>query len=387
MKNIVILGSTGSIGKMTLEVLDHLKEYRVLGLAANGNTELLKSQILKCKPKFVAISDEKKYSEFLKTEKFFIEQNDVTIFGGEAGLVDILDIDGIDFILVAVVGAIGLLSISKAIQRGLKVAVANKEPLVIAGEFLMQECKKHSTQIIPVDSEHSAIFQCLLGENRSEVKRIILTASGGPFYNKSCYDLKNVTVEEALAHPRWKMGRKITIDSATMMNKGFEVIEAHYLFGMPAENIDVIIHRESVIHSMVEFIDGSVKAHLGETDMKIPIQFALTYPKRVLASNERFDFAKLKSLNFEDVDFAKFKCLKLAYECLKNGQDYHVVLNAANEVLVEKFLNEEIRFLDIQNKLNEILVKHKSQKLNDIYDVIALDKETRKKVSREISRF
>jgi 1-deoxy-D-xylulose-5-phosphate reductoisomerase len=386
-KNIVVFGSTGSIGKMTLEVIENYPEqFSALALSTNSNIELLFEQIQKFKPKYVSISNIKKFNEFTTSYADMIKKYQLEVFCGDDGLLKILDCaEKIDLVLVAVVGAIGLQSIYKAIKKGFKVAVANKEPIVIAGEFLTAEAKKQNNFIFPVDSEHSAIFQCLIGENSDEVKRVILTASGGPFYKYSIDELKNVSVKQALAHPRWKMGKKITIDSATLMNKGFEIIEAHYLFNMPQEKIEVIIHPESIVHSMVEFVDGSIKAHLGQPDMKIPIQYALTYPNRQSktlnsqSSSNFLNFGQLKQLNFSEVDFTniKFQCLKLAIECLKKGNDYLVILNAANEILVEKFLNEKIEFLDIPKKLNEYLEKHSKIKINSIDEILELDKKTR----------
>ena len=378
-KNVVILGSTGSIGKMTLEVIDNIGGYNVLALSTNKNIDLFKHQITKYHPKYVVISDDKEYEKFLKSERDFIARNKIIVFGGDDGLCDVLDCGKIDFVMASIVGAAGLRPIYKALQKGYKVAVANKEPLVIAGDILMKEAHKNKTKIFPVDSEHSAIFQCLLGENVDEVKRILLTASGGPFYRYKKDALKHVTVEEALAHPRWKMGRKITIDSATLMNKGFEVIEAHYLFDMPIDKIEVLIHPESIIHSMVEFVDGSVKAHLGKTDMKIPIQFSFTYPERLTIPDTKLDFARLKSLNFEAVDFEKFPCLGLAFDAIKAGDGYPVVLNAVDEILVDKFLNGKIGFTDIQKGLKKALDSFKPVKIKNIDDVLALDREIRSK--------
>ncbi|MDR0676797.1 MAG: 1-deoxy-D-xylulose-5-phosphate reductoisomerase [Elusimicrobiota bacterium] len=393
-KNIVVFGSTGSIGKMTLEVLENfLDEYKILALSANTNLELLKTQIKKFFPKYVIICDKKKCELFLKNDKDFIKKYKLEVLCGEEGLVKVLDIsdDKIDFAMICVVGAIGLKSIYKCLQKGIKIALANKEPIVIAGEFLMKEAKKHNNFIFPVDSEHSAIFQCLLGENKDTIRRLIITASGGPFYKYNLNELEYVSVTDALSHPRWKMGEKITIDSATLMNKGFEVIEAHYLFDIPQEKIEVIIHPESIVHSMVEFNDGSIKAQLCEPDMKIPIQYSMTYPNRknkILNENTSFceknfiDFQKLKQINFEAIDYnnPKYICLKLAVESLKKGSDYLTVLNSANEVLVEMFLRNKIKFLDISKSLIKILKKHKPIKLKSVDEVIELDKKTKKDI-------
>lgn len=377
MQNLVILGSTGSIGKMTLEVIDRIGGYNVLGLSTNKSIGVLLEQIKKYKPKMVAISDEKECKNFCENHRDLIKKYKLEIFSGDDGLCSILDAENIDFVMASVVGAIGLKPIFKALKKGCRVAVANKEPIVIAGDILMAEAKKHGNCIFPVDSEHSAIYQCLLGEKIDEVNKIILTASGGPFYRYKSSDLKNVTVDQALAHPRWKMGRKITIDSATLMNKGFEVIEAHHLFNMPVDKIDVIIHPESIVHSMVEFVDGSVKAHLGKTDMTIPIQFAFTYPDRKNIENMSLNFAKLAQLNFEEVDYRKFPCLKLAFDCVKAGNGYPVVLNSANEILVEKFLKQQIKFTDISEKLMRILDEFKPVKIETLEDVLDLDERVR----------
>ncbi|MCP4482700.1 MAG: 1-deoxy-D-xylulose-5-phosphate reductoisomerase [bacterium] len=362
MRNIVVLGSTGTIGRMTLEVIEQIGDYNIIGLATHSNTKLLKEQVGKFKPDYVCVYDQDASKNF---------SSDIPVFVGDEGLVNLVELDDLDFVMAAAVGAASLRSIYRALELGIKVAVANKEPIVIAGDFLMDIARKNRSEILPVDSEHSAIFQCLKGESTAEVRRIILTASGGPFYDRA--DLENVTKAEALDHPRWKMGSKITIDSATLMNKGFEVIEAYHLFGVPLDKIEVIIHPESIIHSMIDFVDGNIKAHLGKTDMKIPIQFALTYPKRNPIADQGLCFESLASLNFKKVDFVKFPCLKMAYAAAEKGAGYPVVLNAANEILVSQFLREEIGFLEITGKLENCLSKFSGEKLTSLEDILALD--------------
>jgi len=340
MKRIAILGSTGSIGKNAIEViLNFPNRFKVTYLAVNKNIKLLLEQVKLLKPKGVVIFDKEKAEEFSN----FVN-GEVEVLSGEEGLLEVVSRDDVDIVLNSLVGFSGLKPTIKAIESKKRIALANKETLVVAGEIITKLLRENNVELIPVDSEHNAIFQCLVGEKISDINRIILTASGGPFLYKNKAELENVTVEEALKHPNWKMGSKITIDSATLMNKGLEVIEAHWIFGLPVDRIKVVIHPQSVIHSMVEFIDGSIKAQLGVPDMKIPIQYALTYPERKHANYGQVDFVKLGQMTFLEPDLDKFECLKIAYEVAKLGGTYPTVLNAANEVAVEAFLNRKIKF-------------------------------------------
>lgn len=343
MKNICILGSTGSIGRNTLEVLEHFPaDFRVASLSANTNVDLLRQQVARFRPGAVAVLD--KDAASLMTQSL---NGSTKLFSGEQGLLELVRRDDVDIVVNALVGFAGLAPTIEAIKHGKTVALANKESLVAAGEIVMSLAKKHDATIIPIDSEHSAILQCLAGEQSEDIERLILTASGGPFLHLEQKEFQYQTVEAALRHPNWSMGRKITIDSATMMNKGLEIIEAHWLFGLPPGKIDVLIHPQSIIHSMVEFTDGSIKAQLGVPDMKIPIQYALTYPGRAQSRAPRIDFEKLGSMTFLKPDTGKFLCLRLAYEALRSGGTAPVVLNAANEVAVDLFLNNKIAFTAI----------------------------------------
>jgi 1-deoxy-D-xylulose-5-phosphate reductoisomerase len=377
MKRIAVLGSTGSIGTMTLEIISHLK-YKAVALSTNGNVNLLKEQIKIYRPEYAVIYDKKIGEKFLQQEKSFLKKYKTKIYLGIEGLVEVASLKNLDMVVVSVVGAIGLLPVISAIRAGHTIAIANKEPLVIAGKILMHEAKKYNAKILPVDSEHSAIFQCLRGENPKEVNKILLTASGGPFLKYNQKELKNVNIENALKHPRWKMGKKITIDSATLMNKGLEVIEARHLFDMPFEKIEVLIHPESIIHSMVEFVDGSVIANLGPTDMRIPIQFALTYPERKISNLKKINFTEIKSLNFSSINLKQFPCLDMAIQAGKSGESAPVVLNAVNEVVVESFLKGRIHFCDIPKIIHKVLDKHKLIKMKSLEDIITLDLVTRK---------
>ncbi len=373
MKRIAILGSTGSIGRNAIEVILKFPDrFRVTYLAVNKNIELLLDQVKILKPKGVAIFDRKKAEEFSK-----LVDGEVEVLAGEEGLVEIVTRDDVDIVLNSLVGFSGLKPTVKAIERKKRIALANKETLVVAGEIITKLLRENNVELIPVDSEHNAIFQCLVGEDISSINKIILTASGGPFLNRDKSELESVTIEEALKHPNWKMGKKITIDSATLMNKGLEVIEAHWLFGLPVEKIKVVIHPQSIIHSMVEFVDGSIKAQLGVPDMKIPIQYALTYPDRTPADYGRVDFAKLGKITFLEPDFEKFECLKIAYEVAKLGGTYPTVLNAANEVAVELFLNHKIKFTQIPEIIKRAIDAHKPKFNPELEDIFITDAETR----------
>lgn len=375
MKKITILGSTGSIGTQTLDVARKNKDkFKIVAISANSSVELLLDQILEFCPKYVAVYEEKSAN---RLKEMIPENIDIEVLSGMEGLVKICQLEEIDVVLTAVVGMIGLVPTMAAIRAKKNIALANKETLVTAGELVMREARKHNVEILPVDSEHSAIFQCLNGENKKEIEKIILTASGGPFRGKKKEDLINVKKEQALKHPNWDMGRKISIDSSTLMNKGLEVIEAKWLFGVEAEDIEVVVHPQSIVHSMVSFRDSSVMAQLGCPDMRLPIQYALTYPDRLETDFERLDFMKASTLTFEDPDMETFPCLRLAFEALKMGGTYCAALNSANEVLVNGFLNDKIGFYDIPYYIEITLKEHKNRINPTLEDILEVDKETR----------
>ena len=376
MKKVFVLGSTGSIGVNCLNVISNLKDnFQVTGLTVNSNTDLLLEQISKFNPKVVVVRDEnaaKKISGKIPKS--------CELLVGENGLIKAALETDYDIFMGAMVGFAGLAPTIEAIKRGKRIALANKETLVVAGEIVTKLVLENSAEIIPVDSEHSAIYQCLVGENLNEVEKLILTASGGPFRDKDKSFFENATIDEALNHPNWKMGSKITIDSATMMNKGLEVIEAHWLFGLPSEKIEVVIHPQSIIHSMVQFVDGSIKAQLGLPDMKLPIQYALTFPERVQNNFERTSLPSINSLTFFEPDINKFECLKLAFDALNAGGTAPCILNAANEVAVSKFLNKEIKFSHIPLLINKALDKVENIFSSDLETIFECDKKTREYV-------
>ena len=377
VKKVSILGSTGSIGCNALDVIDSLNhnEYniKVICLSTNSRISLLAEQIKKHSPETVVIGDKKAYEEFKSNFSF----PETEILFGDDALSEISGRDNYELLISALVGFSGLRPTVNAIKSGKDVALANKETLVVAGKLINQLIENYKVKLIPIDSEHSALLQCLAGENISSVSKIILTASGGPFRNKTLKQMKDITVDEALSHPNWKMGKKITIDSATMMNKGLEVIEAKWLFKTETEKIDVLIHPQSVIHSMVEFIDGSIKAQLGIPDMKIPIQYAITYPDRINSVHSKMDFNLFNSLTFENVDKDKFRCLKIAYDVIKEDSSSAVVMNAANEIAVDLFLNGRIDFLSIPDIIERELDRHKPSPDTDLENIINVDKDTR----------
>jgi len=343
-KRIAVFGSTGSIGKQALEVIDAYPElFEVEILTAQNNDALLIQQALKFRPNAVVIGDEKKYNGV----KSALSATDIKVFGGERSLVEAADFDTYDMMLAAIVGFAGLKPTLKAVEKGKGIALANKETLVVAGDIVMQKAVERRVPVIPVDSEHSAIFQCLVGEARNPIEKIILTASGGPFLGKKPNFLVNVKRDHALQHPNWNMGAKISIDSATLMNKGLEMIEAKWLFNLKPAQIQVIIHPQSIVHSMIQFEDGSIKAQMGLPDMKLPIQYALGFPQRISNDNPRADFKKINSLTFEEPDVKTFRNLTLATEALYKGGNLPCVLNAANEMAVWAFLHNRIGFLDI----------------------------------------
>ena len=380
MKKISILGSTGSIGTQTLDVVRKNRDkFEVVAISANSSINLLLEQIKEFKPRYVAVYNENSAKELKEMIPSDIK---IEVLSGMEGLIIISSLDEIDVLLTAIVGMIGLVPTLEAIKKGKTIALANKETLVTAGQLVMEEAKKRNVAILPVDSEHSAIFQCLNGESKKEIESIILTASGGPFRGKSKNDLINVTKNEALKHPNWSMGRKISIDSSTLMNKGLEVIEAKWLFDVNPDKIDVVVHPQSIIHSMVQFVDSSIIAQMGCPDMKLPIQYALTYPERILNDFERLDFSKLSSLTFEKPDLNTFPCLKLAYDSLNMGGTYSAVLNAANEVLVNEFLEDKIKFYDIPYYIEKTLDAHKSIEKPTLEEILYTDNWSREFVKK-----
>ncbi len=373
MKNIAILGSTGSIGRSCLEVIANFPElFRVAYLPTNNNVDLLCQQVKEFQPQGVGVLDESA-AGVART----MLNGSVPVFSGESGFLDLVSREDVDLVVSSLVGFAGLKPTMKALETGKTVALANKEVLVVAGELIMSLVREENRTLLPIDSEHSAILQCIAGERTESIARLILTASGGPFLKTEKAALDNVTVGDALQHPNWKMGNKITIDSATLMNKGLEVVEAHWLFDLPPEKIEVVIHPQSIVHSMVEFVDGSVKAQLGVPDMKIPIQYALTYPDRVPSRYERLDFSRLCELTFFKPDLNKFACLGLAYEALNTGGTAPAALNAANEVAVDSFLRNRIKFSLIPTLIERALATHRPILRPTLEDIIRTDRETR----------
>jgi 1-deoxy-D-xylulose-5-phosphate reductoisomerase len=373
-KRVAILGSTGSIGTQTLEVIkSHLDKFEVEVLTAQNNADLLIQQAIEFKPNCVVIANETRYDE---VRDILVPLN-IKVYAGEKALAQIVEMDTIDVVLTALVGYSGLIPTIKAIESGKHIALANKETLVVAGELVTKLAREKGVNIYPVDSEHSAIFQCLVGEFHNPIEKIILTASGGPFRGKDKRFLETVTKAQALRHPNWDMGAKITIDSASLMNKGLEVIEAKWLFGINTEQIDVIVHPQSIVHSLVQFEDGSIKAQLGLPDMRIPIQFALSFPERLKSDFPRFNFAQYPSLTFEQPDMETFQNLQLAYESLARGGNAPCILNAANEIAVAAFLREEIGFLEMSDLIAASLTKVAYIKNPSLEDFVETDKLTR----------
>ncbi len=375
MKKIAILGSTGSIGTSTLRVIDHLEEqFEVSALAAHSNIDLLQEQVERYKPRLVAVYDETKANELRQ------RLSGIEVVPGIEGLKACAALAEVDLVVTAVVGSIGLEPTLTAIQHGKDIALANKETLVAGGELVMQAARDKGVQILPVDSEHSALFQCLNGENLKEVSKLVLTASGGPFRSYTDEQLASIQPSDALNHPTWVMGAKVTIDCSTLMNKGLEVIEAHWLFSMPKEKIDVVVHPQSTIHSMVEFCDGSTIAQLGTTDMCIPIQYALTYPKRQPTFLKPFSLTDLQTLTFYPPDTERFRCLRLAYVAMEKGGTMACFMNAANEALVDHFIQGEISWLDIGKRLEALMNKHEVIHKPDLAAIQAVEKEAREQV-------
>ena len=373
-KRVAILGSTGSIGTQTLDVIrQHPDWFTVEVLTAQHNWELLVAQALEFKPNAVVIGNEDHYSKV----KEALSGEPIKVFAGQKAIAQVVEMDTIDVVLTALVGYAGLIPTVHAIRAGKQIALANKETLVVAGELITALAKQHGVNIYPVDSEHSAIFQCLVGEFHNPIEKIILTASGGPFRGKDTAYLASVTREQALKHPNWDMGAKITIDSASLMNKGLEVIEAKWLFGLKTEQIEVVVHPQSIVHSLVQFEDGSLKAQLGLPDMRIPIQFALSYPDRLKSNFERFNFVNYPQLTFEQPDVQTFRNLQLAYDALAAGGNAPCVLNAANEVAVAAFLNRQIGFLEMSDLIEETLNKSTFLARPQLEDYIESDRQAR----------
>ena len=371
MKKIAILGSTGSIGTQTLEVVRENKDIEVLGLAAGNNIQLLEEQIREFQPKLVAVWSEEKAKE-LRTS---IQDLDVKVVSGMEGLIEVSIIPETEILVTAIVGMIGIRPTIEAIKNGKDIALANKETLVTAGHIIMPLAKEHHVQILPVDSEHSAIFQSLQGGQRAALHKILLTASGGPFRGRKKEQLKDIQVEDALKHPNWEMGRKITIDSSTLVNKGLEVIEAKWLFDVNIDQIEVVVHPQSIIHSMVEYIDGAIIAELGTPDMKLPIQYALYYPERKYLPGDRVNFATLSQLTFEKPDLDTFDGLRLALQAGKQGGSLPTVFNAANELAVSKFLNRQIGYLDITEIIAYCMETHKNIVHPTVDEILETEKE------------
>jgi 1-deoxy-D-xylulose-5-phosphate reductoisomerase len=386
MKQVAILGSTGSIGCNTLRVIEAFKtEFGVAALGAGAQVELLTRQVEQFRPRVVSVSDDASADKL----RYELKARNVVylpkIFTGIEGLTEVATVEGAEIVIGAVVGALGLVPTYRALELGRRVALANKETLVVAGELMTKAAERSGAELLPVDSEHNALHQCLRGENRGELKRLILTASGGPFRNASKQEIEQATPAQALNHPTWRMGAKITIDSATLMNKGLEVIEAHWLFHCSADEIDIIVHPQSVVHSMIELIDGSIIAQLGVTDMRHAIQYALTYPERRQSLLPQLDLAGLSKLEFFPPDMEKFPCLKLAYRALRKGGTMPAVLNAANEVAVAAFLDEKIRFGDIPKLIQSACDAHGLRPAADIETVLNADKWARNWVGNLIN--
>ena len=372
-KSITVLGSTGSIGVNALNVVrDFPENFQIVGLSAHTQADLLIQQALEFKPRAVSIGDSDlrdKVRDALPAE--------IEVIDGREGLLELSGRDDVDTVLNGLVGSAGMEPTIRAIKAGRNIALSNKESLVMAGDLINRLLADGKIKLYPVDSEHSAIWQCLTGEDMADVERLIVTGSGGPFRTRSLEDFETITVEQALKHPNWDMGRKITIDSATMMNKGLEVIEAHWLFNMPGDRIDIVVHPESIIHSMVEFKDGSVKAQLGLPDMKIPIQYALTYPHHFPQRWENLDLAAIGRLHFEEPDLEKFSCIQLAYDALEQGGSAGTVLNVANEFAVYRFLDGEISFTSIPKIIESALAQHEFLEHPSLDDILALEKWAR----------
>lgn len=384
IRYVAILGSTGSIGTQALEVIrEHASRFKISVLTAHSNAQLLIDQALEFKPKWVVIGDESKYEQV----KNALKSTCTDVLCGANNLNDIVTAPDIDIVLTAIVGFAGLQPTIAAIKAGKDIALANKETLVVAGELITNLAKKNQVRILPVDSEHSAIFQCLIGEENNPVEKIYLTASGGPFRGKDTHFLSSVTKTQALKHPNWVMGAKVTIDSATLMNKGLEVIEAKWLFSLDVTQIDVIVHPQSIVHSLVQFQDSSIKAQLGLPDMKLPIQYALGYPNRIANNFSRFSFIDYPSLSFEQADITTFRNLALAFEALQSGGNMPCVINAANEIVVAEFLNNQLGFLQMSDVIEKCMTKIAFVKEPSLEDYLQTDQETRIYAQELVNRF
>jgi len=382
-KNIAILGSTGSIGTQALDVIrSNSDRFAVYALTANNNVELLIRQAIEFQPEVVAIANENCYP----TLKEALADQPIKVFAGKDAINQLVEMEPIDMVLTAMVGYAGLKPTMHAIQARKTIALANKETLVVAGEIINELAKTYRTAVIPVDSEHSAIFQCLCGEGDNPIEKVILTASGGPFRTKSLEELKQVTSAQALKHPNWDMGAKVTIDSASMMNKGFEAIEAKWLFGLTSDQIEIVVHPQSIIHSMVQFADSSIKAQLGMPDMRLPIQYAFTYPDRIQTNFERIDFARFRELTFEKPDVKRFRNLELAFEAMKMEGNMPCILNAANEIAVDAFLNQKIGFLQMSDVIEAVMQKASFIQKPTYDDYVMTDAETRLLANKEIEK-
>jgi len=374
-RHLAILGSTGSIGTQTLEVVEANPDiFEIEVLTAQNNADLLIEQAAKFRPNVVVISNEDHYDKVFAA----LDPLNIKVYTGEKSLVSVVEMESVNMVLTALVGYAGLIPTIAAIRAGKHIALANKETLVVAGELVTELAQKNKVDILPVDSEHSAIFQCLVGEFHNPIEKIILTASGGPFRGKDSAFLKTVTKVQALKHPNWSMGAKITIDSASLMNKGLEVIEAKWLFGLSPDQIEVVVHPQSIIHSMVQFEDGSMKAQMGLPDMRVPIQFAIGYPNRLKSSFPRMDFAQFPSLTFEKPDYETFRNLGFAFEALEVGGNMACIVNAANEIAVAAFLRDEIRFLEMSDLIENCMKKVSFVRTPTLEDYIETDKETRR---------
>lgn len=382
MKGLAILGSTGSVGRQCLEVVEKLGQFRVVGLAAGKNVAHLASQVVQFRPAIVSVQDESCARELRERLQATSREPLPEIAVGREGLKQVALAPGVELVVSAAVGVAGLEATYEAICHGHRVALANKEVLVAAGELVTKAARAAGTEILPIDSEHNAIHQCLRAGQRSEVKRLILTASGGPFRRTPARKLRQATPAEALKHPNWNMGKRITIDSATLMNKGFEIIEARWLFDLHPDQIDVVIHPQSTVHSMVEFVDGSILAQLGVTDMRLPIQYALTYPDRLASKTERLEIEKFRRLDFDRPNLKKFPCLALAQQAVRTGGSMPCVLNAADEVAVEAFVEGRIPFPGIARTVERVMKEMQVRSFRSIDDVLACDREARARAGR-----
>jgi 1-deoxy-D-xylulose-5-phosphate reductoisomerase len=387
-KKISILGSTGSIGENALRIIaSNPKDFEVVGLSAGRNMELLASQVVKFRPKYISIAEEENVQRIEKSLRKRLSGSELPqILCGENGAIKVATIPEADIIVSAIVGSAALKPTYCAVRTGKRVALANKESIVMAGRIIMAEAVKSNATVLPVDSEHSAIFQSMLGHNRSEIKRLILTASGGPFFKKDLKYLKGVTVKEALKHPNWKMGAKITIDSATLMNKALEVIEARWLFDIKGPQISVMIHPESIVHSIVEYMDGSMIAQMGIPDMRIPISYALSYPQRIATEKTKLSLEKIRTLTFEKPDEKKFPTLKFAYRALSEEDSMSVVLNCANEASVKAFICGKISFLAIPQVVGKVISGHKAHRISEIEEACIIHDEYTKITNRVIGK-